>query len=124
MRTLKYVPAIALALVATSAQPQSALPDTVDLNVPALEALLRNSDPVEYRRVAQFLEAAETLSCDQRRLESIRVQLEVAQLRCGFLLKASNPPKRQVEFSTAARRYLKTITLRGVTGRFAPAPSP
>lgn len=124
MRTFKFVPAIALALIATSAKPQTTLPDTVDLNVQALETLLRDSDPAEYRRVARFLEAAETLSCNQRELESMRVQLQVAELRCGFFLKTSNPPKRDVEFSTAARRYSKTITLLGVPGRLTPVPSP
>jgi len=120
MRIAKLISVVTFVLGASSAMPQGALPEAVNLNDRSSELLLRDSDPVEYERVVRFIEMAESLSCNQRELESVRVRLEVASLACGSFLKTSYPPKRHIEFSTSSRRYTKTITLRGELGRFVP----
>ena len=99
---------------------QSVNTPAINLNSEGAMELLRRSDPQEYSRVAQFLEAAESMSCGGRELGAMQASMNVTALSCGFMLKTSYPPKRVVSFNLGQRRYTKLVTLRTVSATIPP----
>jgi type II secretory pathway component GspD/PulD (secretin) len=96
---------------------------SIDLNSPGAMDLLRRSNPQDYSRVTQVLEAAAASSCGGRELSAIQARLSVTDLSCGMLLKTSNPPQRVVTFNLGVKRYTKLVTLGGARPTITPLTS-
>lgn len=112
--------AVSYAQTPIASPSRPAIPPTINLNSEGAMELLQRSDPQQYSRVAQFLEAAESLSCGGRELGAMQASMNVTALSCGFMLKTSYPPKRVVSFNLGQQRYTKLVTLRTVSATIPP----
>jgi hypothetical protein len=96
-------------------------PPVVHLDgVKSLEAL-RKSNPAHFARAERIIAAANEL-CRPGPLESTFTRFEAKDISCSdSLLKTSNPPKKELQFTLDRTRYLALVAITDDAPRARPA---
>ncbi|MGE5616341.1 MAG: hypothetical protein ACM3X5_05440 [Bacillota bacterium] len=95
--------------------------DPIDLGRPGVLERLREDRPAQYLAVTQILRVAEKTPCKEGELETLKVQYDVRDWKCSFLVLTSYPAKRHLSFALEGTRYVATVTLKDVDGKIRPA---
>lgn len=115
MRTTLLIVALTVGTLTTLAfaeeAPLTSPPSrTVYLDGPADLARLRQANPAHYARAERILAAANQLC--RPGPGQLREVAGARDLKCAeFLLKTSNPPKRQISFTLDDTRYVALVTI-------------
>ncbi len=94
---------------------------TVYLNGPADLARLRVTNPAHYARAQKIMAAANELCRPQPGAVS-HARFQARDVSCvDMLLRTSNPPKRQINFTLDETRYIALVVITDDPARLAPA---
>jgi hypothetical protein len=85
--------------------------ETIYLDGPADLARLRAANPEHYARAQRILAAANEL-CRPQAGDVSYARFQARELSCSdLLLKTSNPPKRQINFTLDDTRYIALVVI-------------
>jgi hypothetical protein len=86
--------------------------ETIDLGKPGALDALQAVDPERHGKLTAILRAAEHPPCESKEMRLLKASNELRELRCGFLLMTSLPPKRHLSFVLDDVHYQATVTMR------------
>lgn len=101
-----------MAMTAASTHVAVAFPEiTVYLNSPKDLAQLRATNPDHYARAEQIMAAANEL-CRPQSGTTVFTKSKARDISCrDMLLRTSNPPKRQINFTLDNTRYVALVSI-------------
>lgn len=77
----------------------------VNLDRPGVLEAMRQADPGRYEKVLRAVDALQSETCDEKLARFFKVQLDIRDLGCHYLLLTSDPPKMHVTFSVEDTPY-------------------
>ena len=93
----------------------------IDLGRPGVLDQLKQERPAHYLAVTRILQVAEKTPCKDGELQILKVQYDVRDWKCNFLVLTSYPAKRHVSFDLEGTKYVATVTLKDADGKIRPA---